>query len=183
MELLRFTIFYISLILSSLSNYFVISLPLSNTCPLPLEAKTGDQSSIHITVYFCYQLNVTAKIQCQAKITEATLSKGLVTNLDYDINNNALLAKFYGQEICVSYRYMILAKWEGQALKNRTSCGLDCFTDSKMVDIEYDQVCDHTGSKCSTETQKLHFVVNSASPPFGCIVFKFAVILIFWLKK
>ena len=162
-----------------MTYYITVTLSSSPTCPLPLRAKSGEQSSVHVAVYFCYQLNDTAPTICALKIAEDTLIKGLVTNLDYDIHGYALLAKFFGREICTSYRNMILSKNPGESEKNRTSCEKDCFTGSTMVDIEYDYVCD--GKKCGESLQKLNFIVTSGSHGFHSLgrVNSFVVALVF----
>jgi hypothetical protein len=166
-----------------LTKYIAMTFSSSLTCPLPLQAKSGEQSSVHVTVYFCYQTYNAAETICEVKIAQNTLRKGLVTNLDYDINEYALLAKFYGREICTSYRKMILSKTPGTPVENSTSCDMDCFTGNKMVDIEDDYVCD--GNKCGDGVQKLNFIVTSGSRKFrhygptNCLII--ALVFVFWL--
>jgi hypothetical protein len=171
-----------------LINYITMTMtasPTTPTCPLPRQAKTGDQSSVQITVFRCSQHSETAKNVCTNKGFKATLRKDLVTNLDYDNHGYALLAKFYGREICVSYRTMILSHMPGRPLENRTSCESDCFADSKMVVIEYDSVCDAT--KCLQAKQNLHFIVNSGSRRFHSYgrrkLLEVGLVLIIWLIK
>ena len=172
-----------------LTNCIPITLTASSTCPLPVEAKTGDQTSVHVTVYFCFQRNETAETLCNFKMAEATLRKDLLTNLDHDINGCALMAKFYGREICTSYRIKILSRKIGSPIKSRTFCELDCFTGNKMVDFEYDYVCDNTGMKCYEDIQKLHFIVTFASHSYTIHSYgrtnllKLGLVLIVWLIK
>ena len=163
-----------------LTSFITMTLSSSPTCPLPLQAKSGDQSSVHVTVYYCYQLNDTAPTICDVKYAEHTLRKGLVTNLNHDVNGYALLAKFYGREICTSYRNKVLLKKIGEPFKKiRTLCEKDCFTGNTMVDIDYDYVCD--GKKCQNATEKLKFIVTSGTHRFHSFgrINSFIVALVF----
>lgn len=161
-----------------LTSCLTITQSSSPRCPLPLHAKTGDKSSVHITVNLCYEktVNGTSINDCYLKLSEATLKKDVVKDLDFDINNYALLGKLYGRDICVSYRYRILSKRPGKPTENSTSCRSDCFTGDKLVDFEYDYACDQ--ADCLADIQKLQFVVTSGSHRFQ---YELCVVLIAWL--
>ena len=161
-----------------LTSCLAITYTSSPTCPLPTQAETGDQSSVHVTVYLCYEktLNASSATLCFLKISEATLRKDVVTDLDYDINKYAVLGKFYGRDICVSYRDRILSRRPGRPTENTTSCRSDCFTDDKIVDIEYDYICDEPN--CLVDIQKLQFVVKSGGHRFQ---YELCLVLITWL--
>ena len=162
-----------------LTGCLTITQSSSPRCPLPSDAKTGHQSSVHITVNLCYAqtVNATPVNDCFLPLSDVTLQKDVVKDLDYDINNYALLGKFYGRDICVSYRDRILSKRPGRPTENRTSCRSDCFTGDKLVDIEYDYACDQA-SNCLADIQKLQFVVKSGSHRFQ---YELCLVLLAWL--
>ena len=155
------------IILLILTNCIIIASPASNlTCPLPDTAKTGDIPFVKVEVYLCLQFNETAEPRCEKNLTEQaiTVKKGLITNLDYDIHNYSLLAKFFGRELCVSYRIKTNVNKPGAALTIYEECGKDCFIGNKMIVFEIEKIY---GLKSEPHIEKvkleLNFVVKSGS--------------------
>jgi len=77
-----------------------------NTCPITEQGKIGSEERVKIDVWDCIRTPRTEDA-CggRPKRTGVLVRKGVLTNLGYDVNDYAVMAKFFGDEVCVSLRY------------------------------------------------------------------------------
>ena len=100
---------------------------IGNTCPLPSDGKVGNIGSARLLVYDCIRASSGSKAACGGRpIKNVLLYRGISTNIDYDVNGYAVMAKFFGEDICVSYRRHSISK--GALYRNTKKCEKKCFS-------------------------------------------------------
>jgi len=69
------------------------------------EGKSGNEERAQVDVWNCIR-STRGSDACGGKAVRSgvLLRRGVVTNLGYDVNDYAVMAKFFGNEVCVSYR-------------------------------------------------------------------------------
>lgn len=76
-----------------------------NKCPITEQGKSGNEERAQVDVWNCIR-STRGSDACGGKAVRSgvLLRRGVVTNLGYDVNDYAVMAKFFGNEVCVSYR-------------------------------------------------------------------------------
>ena len=98
----------------------------ASSCSLPTTAKTGSLTSVKLRIYDCHQASSSVKPTCVKK-KDVSLRKGFNTNLYYDKNGYSVMARFYGKEVCVSYR----KKEKKSDNSIHYNCEKECFDDKE----------------------------------------------------
>lgn len=136
---------------------------IGNTCPLPSDGKIGNIGSARLLVYDCIRASSSSKAACGGKpIKTILLYRGISTNLNYDVNEYAVMVKFYGEDICVSYREHTILK--GISSQNTKECEKKCFSikeTEETATYKSDVFCSY--SSCGGEYHSLRFEASSKS--------------------
>lgn len=154
---------------------------IGNTCPLPSDGKVGNIGRARLIVYDCIRASSSSKAACGGKpVKTVLLYRGIATSLNYDVNGYAVMAKFYGEDICVSYRGHSIRK--GTSYRNTKKCEKKCFSikeTEETVTYKSEVTCSYIS--CGGGYHSLRFEASSKSaheaPLFTtvliCILMKF----------
>ena len=115
------TIVYTFMLLTAIP-YLISAL----SCPLPTTAKTGNSTSAKLRIYDCYKFSSSWLPTCVKK-KDVSLKQGLKTNLYNNKNSYLVMAKYFGKEVCVSYR----KKEKKIDNKYCYKCEKECFDDEE----------------------------------------------------
>lgn len=131
----------------------------TQTCPVPSTGETGSKSSVRISVYKCVQATSSSKPVClNDPVSVKTVEKGETVDLEYDVNDYAVTAKFFGKETCVAYRKKSKLQ-TSSGITIAPSCESECFVDEEYETYDSDLVCSSLG--CLGGRNKLKFVAKS----------------------
>ena len=136
---------------------------IGNTCPLPPDGKVGKVGSARLLVYDCIRASSSSKAACGGQpVKTILLHRGISTNLNYDVNEYGVMAKFYGEDICVSYRrHKIL---QGISSQNTKKCEKKCFSikeTEETATYKSDVFCSY--DSCGGGYHSLRFEASSKS--------------------
>lgn len=139
----------------------------SPNCPLPIKkVKPSNSSCVHLFVHFCIQVNSTSKNDCIGDpLLNVSLRKGKTVKMENNITHD-LTTKFFGDEVCVSYRKLLIYKGIGNRVATTSDCEFICFEEEGMATVGINVRC--FPKKCSHGREKLKFVVNRDSKPSTC---------------
>ena len=94
------------------------------------------------------------------------MRKGETVNMDYNVHGYALMAKFFGNEVCVSYRRSSVVKIAGgKPVKGNTECQVLCFGGEELeetTNTETDTFCEDKNRCTTNEKHILKFVVDKS---------------------
>ena len=155
----------------------------NSKCPILDDGKTGDTKSAQLKIYNCEATPNDTKLDCGKKVvSEANLEKGKEVDVKYNVNGYAVLAKFIGTEVCVSYRDEEITT--GTTVSIESKCESECFCYMEYETYFKNITC--SKNKCDTHAKKkLKFVLHVSSGSrfaatigviFGCVLTTAAVL-------
>ncbi|CAB4000634.1 Hypothetical predicted protein [Paramuricea clavata] len=133
-------------------------------CAIPDTGKTGSKNSVVLSLYRCSQATPSKEPVCLTMpSSQDLLEQGKVVDLKHDVNDYAVTAKFFGDEVCVAYREISSIRSYRNGYKyNRTNeCTSECFKDSESETYETELICNPR--RCSGGWKKFRFVVVTES--------------------
>ena len=165
-------------------------------CKVP-NGRHGHTSVVMLDVYLCKKSTRNEDPDCISKPSStAPLVKGKKTYL-LQLNDAPLMVIFYGEDICVSWRYRWQLQSAGRADRNRYSCDSICFPHYQADKVITQEVMGknsmyHFETKCFNPStcrltyHKLGFIVRytrtpSCPIPIGKIGPKERISLITWI--
>lgn len=127
----------------------------SNQCDFRKDGKTGSKDSVVLSLYTCNQAQSSSKAVCNLiPSSTAVLNRNEVVDMKHDVNSYAVTAKFFGEEVCVSYRDVSILNY-----KETKECASVCFTEKETITYKSRLICN---INCAGGFEKLRFVVTGS---------------------
>ena len=136
----------------------------NSTCSLP-SGKSGGKKSVNLAVYDCFQATLNSKTVCgKSTVSNVALERGKTVNINYEVNNRTVMAKFFGEEVCVSYMELLVVRI-GAIVSQALECDTECFSDDEKETYQTNISC--TDQSCLRTKKRLRFVVSSGGSTFS----------------
>ena len=150
----------------SISSRILLSTAQENiTCSLPSNGKSGDKTRVKLVVYKCIQATSSSVSACGGQaVREVVLEKGKTATVSFASTDGTptVLAKFFGDEVCVAYREEQIRK--GTIVKHDFMCDSECFSDDEEVTYHSDFYCSTV--RCGGTKKKFKFEVRDGAEKF-----------------
>ena len=109
--------------------------PKIEQCPIYNTGKSGSMERVRINMWDCLKRAGSSSSTCGVKPIQSDilLKEGALTNLNKNVNGYAIMAKFFGDEVCVSLR-----RFDYYA--NKYTCEEDCesvYKEDRWVSLTY----------------------------------------------
>ena len=150
----------------SISSHILLSAAQENgMCSLPSNGKSGDKTRVKLAVYKCIQATSDSASACGGQaVREVVLEKGKTTAVSFASTDGipTVLAKFFGDEVCVAYREEQIRK--GTIVRHDFMCDSECFSDDEEVTYHSDFYC--STLSCGGTKKKFKFEVRDGAEGF-----------------